>query len=111
VFVDSLEEDGHVDPDLRVTALDTPCAEGQRVGAVMNVDLFGRCADDHRIAPSWTFAVSHSSRMPQRHSALDCADAGPDRSAARLLRPCVVQGRKHATFEGTAGRTHDEPIA
>jgi dTDP-4-amino-4,6-dideoxygalactose transaminase len=45
VFVDSLEEDGNVDPDLLITAVDTLLAEGQRVGAVMTVDLFGRCAD------------------------------------------------------------------
>ncbi len=45
VFVDSHLGDGNIDPDLLLTAIDTLKAEGQRVAAVMTVDLFGRCAD------------------------------------------------------------------
>lgn len=45
VFVDSLEEDGNIDPDLLIVAVDTLREEGHRVDAVMTVDLFGRCAN------------------------------------------------------------------
>lgn len=45
VFVDSRASDGNVDVDLMVRAVDTLLDEGQRVAAVMSVDLFGRCAD------------------------------------------------------------------
>jgi len=44
VFVDSLEEDGNVDPDLLISAVDSLRNGGERVSAVMTVDLFGRCA-------------------------------------------------------------------
>ncbi|MFC6286334.1 DegT/DnrJ/EryC1/StrS family aminotransferase [Nocardioides sp. GCM10027113] len=44
VFVDVLE-DGNVDPDLVEHAICDLRRHGQRVGAVMSVDLLGRCAD------------------------------------------------------------------
>lgn len=49
VFVDALLEDGNVDPELLLHAVDTLRAEGTTVAAVMTVDLFGRCADYDRI--------------------------------------------------------------
>lgn len=45
VFVDSQANDGNVDPGLLIDAVDTLVAEGQKVAAVMTVDLFGRCAE------------------------------------------------------------------
>lgn len=44
VFVDVLN-DGNLDPDLLAEAITSVRANGQRVGAVMSVDLLGRCAD------------------------------------------------------------------
>ncbi|GAB3444406.1 aminotransferase class I/II-fold pyridoxal phosphate-dependent enzyme [Phycicoccus ginsengisoli] len=45
VFVDSRLDDGNVDPQLLLDAVDALRAEGADVAAVMTVDLFGRCAD------------------------------------------------------------------
>jgi dTDP-4-amino-4,6-dideoxygalactose transaminase len=44
-FVDSLANDGTVDPELLIAAVDTLREEGVTVAAAMTVDLFGRCAD------------------------------------------------------------------
>lgn len=44
-FVDVLEEDGNLDPDLLADALASLRASGQRVGAVMAVDLLGAACD------------------------------------------------------------------
>ena len=44
-LVDSLSEDGNVDPALLVEAVDRLQAEGAHVPAVVVVDLFGTCAD------------------------------------------------------------------
>jgi dTDP-4-amino-4,6-dideoxygalactose transaminase len=51
VFVDSLG-DGNLDPDLLVHAVDTLLAEGADVGAVMSVDLLGRCVDYDHLEPA-----------------------------------------------------------
>jgi dTDP-4-amino-4,6-dideoxygalactose transaminase len=45
VFVDSDGNDGNVDPELLIDAVDTLRAEGVDIAAVMSVDLFGRAAD------------------------------------------------------------------
>jgi dTDP-4-amino-4,6-dideoxygalactose transaminase len=45
VFVDALESDGNVDPELMLSAVDSLLAEGREVSAVMSVDLFGRSVD------------------------------------------------------------------
>lgn len=45
VFVDADPEDGNVDPDLLIRAVDRLKAEGVSVAAALVVDLFGRCAD------------------------------------------------------------------
>lgn len=50
VFVDSDSDDGNVDPDLVVEAVDKLRAEGADIAAVMSVDLFGRAADYGRFA-------------------------------------------------------------
>lgn len=42
VFVDSLDTDGNIDPELLLEAVDTLHAEGIEVVAVMTVDLLGR---------------------------------------------------------------------
>ena len=44
-FVDVLEEDGNLDPDLLVEAIQILRREGKRVGAVMAVDLLGKAAN------------------------------------------------------------------
>ena len=44
VFVD-VRSDGNVDPDLLGAAIATVRSEGERVSAVLSVDLLGRCAD------------------------------------------------------------------
>ena len=44
-FVDVLEEDGNLDPDLLVEAVQILRREGKRVGAVMAVDLLGKAAN------------------------------------------------------------------
>lgn len=49
VFVDSKEEDGNVDPDLLISAVDALRKGGERVSAAMTVDLFGRCANYDQI--------------------------------------------------------------
>lgn len=45
VFVDSLAEDGNVDPDLLLAAVRSLQADGETVVAAIPVDLFGRVAD------------------------------------------------------------------
>lgn len=50
VFVDSDSNDGNVDPELLLDAVDTLRAEGVDIAAVMSVDLFGRAADYGRFA-------------------------------------------------------------
>lgn len=45
VFVDSLESDGNIDPELLFQAIDTLRAEGTEVVAAMTVDLIGRACD------------------------------------------------------------------
>ena len=44
-FVDVLEEDGNLDPTLLAEAIQDVRAGGQRVGAVMSVDLLGKAAN------------------------------------------------------------------
>jgi dTDP-4-amino-4,6-dideoxygalactose transaminase len=51
VFVDSDAEDGNIDPDLLMQAVDQLHAEGHEIAAVMTVDLFGRSADYGQIRP------------------------------------------------------------
>lgn len=51
VLVDSSPQDGNVDVDLMVHAVDTLRAEGKVVPAVVPVDLLGRCADYSRLLP------------------------------------------------------------
>ena len=48
-FVDVLEEDGNLDPDLLDEAILDARREGRRVGAVMVVDLLGKAADYTRL--------------------------------------------------------------
>ncbi len=45
VFVDSRPDDGNVDPELLLAAVDRLTRSGRRVAAAITVDLFGRCAD------------------------------------------------------------------
>ena len=45
VFADSQADDGNVDPEILVDAVDTLLGEGTTISAVMTVDLFGRCSD------------------------------------------------------------------
>lgn len=45
VFVDSLDDDGNLDPRLLLDAVRTLMSEGADVAAVISVDLFGRCVD------------------------------------------------------------------
>lgn len=49
-FVDVLEEDGNLDPDLLRAAVEQIRGEGRRVAAVMSVDLLGKVADYTAIA-------------------------------------------------------------
>jgi dTDP-4-amino-4,6-dideoxygalactose transaminase len=49
-FVDSLEEDGNLDPELLTEALHELRSKGRRVGAVMAVDLLGKVCDLTAIA-------------------------------------------------------------
>lgn len=51
VFVDCDEESGNLDPDLLESALRRLRAEGNRIAAVVPVDLLGRCADYARLLP------------------------------------------------------------
>ena len=44
-FVDAVASDGNVDPELLESAIFDLRRKGQRIGAVMSVDLLGRCAD------------------------------------------------------------------
>jgi dTDP-4-amino-4,6-dideoxygalactose transaminase len=44
-FVDVLEEDGNLDPELLRSAVEQIRRSGRRVGAVMSVDLLGKVAD------------------------------------------------------------------
>lgn len=45
VFVDSVESDGNVDPQLMLEAIRTLQDEGREVVAAITVDLFGRCVE------------------------------------------------------------------
>lgn len=45
VFVDSVESDGNVDPQLMLDAIRTLQSEGREVVAAVPVDLFGRCVE------------------------------------------------------------------
>lgn len=52
VFVDSLADDGNIDPDLLEVALRDQRQKGADVAAVMTVDLFGRACSYDRIESS-----------------------------------------------------------
>ena len=49
VFVDSARSTWNVDPELLAAAVTDSLAAGQRVGAVVTVDLYGQCADHQPI--------------------------------------------------------------
>lgn len=51
VFVDSSPDDGNLDVDLLISAVDTLLAEGCDIACVATVDLFGRCVDYTRLVP------------------------------------------------------------
>lgn len=52
VFVDCLQEDGNLDPDLLLETVDQLQGDGTEVSAVMTVDLFGRACDYSSIEPA-----------------------------------------------------------
>lgn len=52
VFVDSVDEDGNIDPGLLIQAVDTLVEEGADISAVVTVDLFGRACDYATIEPA-----------------------------------------------------------
>ncbi|HET9519129.1 MAG TPA: aminotransferase class I/II-fold pyridoxal phosphate-dependent enzyme [Actinoplanes sp.] len=51
IFVDCDPNTGNIDPGLLADLLDTLHRDGARVGAVLPVDLFGRCADYDELVP------------------------------------------------------------
>lgn len=51
VFVDSVADDGNVDPELMLSAVRTLQAEGETVVAAVPVDLFGRAVDYSVLEP------------------------------------------------------------
>ena len=89
-FVDVLEEDGNIDPDLLDTALRQLREEGRRVGAVMAVDLLGKTCDLTAVT-----AVCDAHGVPLLE------DAAESLGASHAGRPAGAWGRVAAlSFNG-----------
>lgn len=89
-FVDVLEEDGNLDPDLLDTALRGLRAEGRRVGAVMAVDLLGKACD-----------LTAISAVCAEHDVPLIEDAAESLGASHADRPAGAWGHAAAlSFNG-----------
>ena len=98
VFVDSQASDGNVDPDLLIEAIDTLSREGEKVAAVMTVDLFGRCADYSSISD----AVSDRSipLVEDAAEALGASHAGRSAGSFGAVAALSFNGNKIMTTSG-----------
>lgn len=89
-FVDVREEDGNLDPDLLAEALADLRASGQRVGAVMTVDLLGAACD-----------LAAISAVCEEHGVPLIEDAAESLGATHDGRPAGAFGRAAAlSFNG-----------
>jgi len=89
-FVDVLEEDGNLDPELLDTALRDLRADGRRVGAVMAVDLLGKACD-----------LTAISAVCAEHDVPLIEDAAESLGASHADRPAGAWGRAAAlSFNG-----------
>jgi dTDP-4-amino-4,6-dideoxygalactose transaminase len=97
-FVDVLEEDGNLDPDLLHTAVTRLRGEGRRVAAVMSVDLLGKVADYTAIA-----AVCAELDVPLIEDAaesLGAAHAGAPAGSFGRVAALSFNGNKVMTTSG-----------
>lgn len=89
-FVDSDAEAGNISVDLVEEALDSFAARGERVAALLPVDLFGRAADYSRLAP-----------LAERHGIPLLSDAAESLGASHAGRPAGSFGHAAAvSFNG-----------
>jgi dTDP-4-amino-4,6-dideoxygalactose transaminase len=80
-FVDCDEASGNVDPELLESALKQLDAAGERVAAVVPVDLLGRCADYTRILP-----------ICERYGVSVVSDAAESLGSSHAGRPAGAYG-------------------
>lgn len=98
VFVDSLADDGNVDPELLLEAIRTLQAEGETIVAAIPVDLFGRAADYATIEPGLS-----ALGVPLLEDAAEALGAGRDgRAAGSFGRAAALSfnGNKIMTTSG-----------
>ncbi|RBY84540.1 DegT/DnrJ/EryC1/StrS aminotransferase family protein [Blastococcus sp. TF02A-30] len=90
VFVDCDAGSGNLDPELLEQALATLRRNGERVAAVVPVDLLGRCADYERLLP-----------VCERYGVPVVSDAAESLGARRGSRPAGAHGLAAAvSFNG-----------
>lgn len=106
-FVDVLEEDGNLDPELLDTALRGLRAAGRRVGAVMAVDLLGKACDLTTIS-----AVCAEHEVPLIEDAAESLGAShSDRPAGAWGHAAALSfnGNKVMTTSGGGMLLTDDP--
>lgn len=98
VFVDSLESDANVDPELVMEAVDDAMSRGERVAAVISVDLFGRACDYTDLEPA--LAERGITLIEDAAEALGASHAG--RAAGSFGRTAALSfnGNKIMTTSG-----------
>ena len=109
VFVDTLS-DGTIDPSLVEKAIQDAHTAGQRVGAVIPVDIYGRMADYSAILP-----VADKFEVPVVCDSAEALGASRDSEAAGSLGVCSAisfNGNKiMTTSAGGMLFTHDSGVA
>lgn len=98
VFVDSLPEDGNVDPVLMVQAVKDLQDEGVTVAAAMAVDLFGRCADYTTLSPA--LADLDVPLIEDAAEALGASHSGKSAGSFGLAAALSFNGNKIMTTSG-----------
>jgi dTDP-4-amino-4,6-dideoxygalactose transaminase len=107
VFVDALESDGNLDPDLLLAFVDTLRAEGTDIAAVLAVDLFGRVADLPGLSPELA-----ARRIPLVEDAAESLGASRGGRAAGSFGSAAVlsfNGNKIMTTSGGGMLLSDDP--
>jgi len=110
VFVDSLEGDGNVDPELVERAVLDLRRAGRPVGAILPVDLFGSCADYGTLVP-----LAEALEVPLLEDAAEALGATQaDRPAGSFGQAAALSfnGNKIMTTSGGGMLlTHDAALA
>lgn len=98
VFVDSVDLDGNVDPELLLHAVDSLRAEGTEVSAVMTVDLLGRACDYTSIVPA--LAERGIPLIEDAAEALGASHAGRPAGSFGAVSALSFNGNKIMTTSG-----------